>query len=162
LRIKTDSRTIHFSDALQGDISENLATQHGDFILKRKDGIIAYQFAVVLDDRYQNVTDVVRGVDLLDSTPKQIYLQHCLGISTPSYMHLPIIIDENGEKLSKQTRATAVDTSNPPAILFRLLQLLKQQPPALLQQASTSELLHWAIAHWHYEPLKNNRTIAGF
>lgn len=159
-RIKTDNRIISFEDELQGLISHNLAERHGDFILKRKDRIIAYQFAVVIDDDRQGVNHVVRGSDLLDSTPRQIYLQQILGIATPDYMHVPVIIDEQGYKLSKQTRATAVDIKMPHIVIFDLLTLLKQNPPGELQYAPATEMLNWAIGHWDPTPLKNSRAIS--
>ena len=159
LRIKTDNSIISFKDELQGLISHNLAEQHGDFILKRKDQIIAYQFAVVIDDDRQNINHVVRGYDLLDLTPRQIYLQQILGLVTPDYMHVPVIIDEQGYKLSKQTRATAVDIKNPHEVIFELLTLLKQNPPGELQHAPSTELLSWAIEHWNPALLKNCRAI---
>ena len=159
LRIKTDNRIISFKDELQGLISHNLAEQHGDFILKRKDQIIAYQFAVVIDDDRQHINHVVRGFDLLDSTPRQIYLQQILGLVTPDYMHVPVIIDEQGYKLSKQTRATAVDLKKPHAVIFELLTLLKQNPPSELQHAPSTELLSWAIEHWNPAMLKNLTAI---
>jgi glutamyl-Q tRNA(Asp) synthetase len=158
-RIKTDNRLISFKDELQGLISHNLA-EHGDFILKRKDQIIAYQFAVVIDDDRQCINHVVRGVDLLDSTPRQIYLQQILGLVTPDYMHVPVIIDEQGYKLSKQTLATAVDLKKPDAVIFELLTLLKQNPPSELQHAPSTELLGWAIEHWNPGMLKNCRAIS--
>jgi glutamyl-Q tRNA(Asp) synthetase len=158
LRIKTDNRIISFEDELQGFISHNLA-EHGDFILKRKDQIIAYQFAVVIDDDRQHINHVVRGFDLLESTPRQIYLQQILGLVTPNYMHVPVIIDEQGYKLSKQTRATAVDLKKPHAVIFELLDLLKQNPPSELQHAPSTELLGWAIEHWNPAMLKNLRAI---
>jgi glutamyl-Q tRNA(Asp) synthetase len=159
LRIKTDNRIISFKDELQGFISHNLAEQHGDFILKRKDQVIAYQFAVVIDDDKQGINHVVRGVDLLDSTPRQIYLQQILGLVTPDYMHIPVIIDEQGYKLSKQTRATAVDLKKPHAVIFELLALLKQNPPSELQHAPSTELLNWAVEHWNPAMLINLRAI---
>jgi len=159
LRIKTDNCVISFDDELQGLISHNLAEQHGDFILKRKDQIIAYQFAVVIDDDRQNINHVVRGYDLLDSTPRQIYLQQILGLVTPDYMHVPVIIDEQGYKLSKQTRATAVDLKKPHKVIFELLTSLKQNPPSELQHAPSTELLGWAIEHWNPCMLKNLREI---
>ncbi|TAL42490.1 MAG: tRNA glutamyl-Q(34) synthetase GluQRS [Methylovulum sp.] len=159
LRIRTDSRMISFYDALQGWITHHLAEQHGDFILKRRDRIIAYQFAVVIDDDRQQVNQVVRGYDLLDSTPKQIYLQQLLGLKTPRYMHVPIIIDRHGYKLSKQTRATAVDLAAPGTVIFELLVLLKQQPPPELQHAPVTELLDWAILHWNPAPLRHSQCI---
>jgi glutamyl-Q tRNA(Asp) synthetase len=160
LRIKTDGRIISFQDELQGFISHNLAVQHGDFILKRKDRITAYQFAVVIDDDRQQVNHVVRGFDLLDSTPRQIYLQQTLGFATPGYMHVPVIIDEQGYKLSKQTRATAVDLKTPYSVIFDLLNLLQQNPPCELQHAPSTELLNWAVVHWDPAPLKNSRAIS--
>lgn len=159
LRIKTDSRMISFEDELQGPISHNLARQDGDFILKRKDRIIAYQFAVVIDDDRQQINHVVRGFDLLNETPKQIFLRQMLGLAQPGYMHVPIVIDSGGFKLSKQTRATGVDLKKPGAILFELLGLLKQNPPDELQQASPPELLGWAIDHWNPATLKNSHAI---
>jgi glutamyl-Q tRNA(Asp) synthetase len=159
LRIKTDNRIISFKDELQGLISHNLAEQHGDFILKRKDQIIAYQFAVVIDDDRQHINHVVRGFDLLDSTPRQIYLQQVLGLVQPGYMHVPVIIDEQGFKLSKQTLATAVDVKKPNAVIFELLTLLKQNPPSELQLAPSTELLSWAIEHWNPALLKNSTAI---
>jgi glutamyl-Q tRNA(Asp) synthetase len=158
LRIKTDNRIIAFNDELQGLMSQNLA-DHGDFILKRKDQIIAYQFAVVIDDDRQRINHVVRGCDLLDSTPRQIYLQQLLGLVTPDYMHVPVIIDEQGYKLSKQTRATAVDLKKPHAVIFELLNLLKQNPPGELLHAPLTELLSWSIENWNPNLLKKCRAI---
>ncbi|MEY3107373.1 MAG: hypothetical protein RIT35_1551 [Pseudomonadota bacterium] len=158
-RLKTDSRVISFNDELQGLISYNLAT-HGDFILKRKDHIIAYQFAVVIDDNRQQINHVVRGYDLLEATPRQIYLQQILGFDTPRYMHVPVIIDEQGYKLSKQTLATAVDLKNPSKIIYEVLTLLKQNPPTELQQAPVTEMLNWGIKHWDPILLKSCRSIS--
>jgi glutamyl-Q tRNA(Asp) synthetase len=160
LRIKTDDRVVSFDDRLQGVVSHHLATQHGDFILKRKDHIIAYQFAVVIDDDRQGVNHVVRGMDLLDSTPKQIYVQQVLGLNTPNYLHVPIITDAQGFKLSKQTGAQPVGLKTPAQVIFKLLDLLKQHPPAELYNVPTTELIDWAIAHWNPSTLKNSRAIA--
>lgn len=160
LRIKTDNRIIVFQDELQGLISHNLAERDGDFIVKRKDEIIAYQFAVVIDDDLQQVNHIVRGFDLLEETPKQIYLQQLLGLSTPGYMHVPVIVDEQGNKLSKQTRATAVDLNSPRRVIFELLVLLRQAPPIELQQAPVTELLSWAIEHWSPDLLKNAHAVS--
>jgi glutamyl-Q tRNA(Asp) synthetase len=158
LRLKTDSRQIMFNDDLQGKISQNLA-DYGDFILKRKDNIIAYQFAVVLDDMRQNVNHVVRGMDLLNETSKQIYLQHVLNLPTPTYCHVQILVDENGIKLSKTTLAAAVNTSRPNRVLFQLLELLKQKPPSELEHATVPEILEWAIQNWTVSNLKMMTSI---
>ncbi len=159
LRVKTDPRDIAFQDGLQGFVSHNLAAGHGDFILKRKDQIIAYQFAVVIDDHRQQISHVARGIDLLEVTPRQIYLQQLLGLSTPRYMHLPVIVDSQGYKLSKQTKAAAVDLTAPHQVIFTLLGLLKQNPPASLRHAPVADQLAWAIAHWHPAALTKLRAI---
>ena len=159
LRLKTDNREIIFDDYLHGQISQNLATQHGDFILKRKDNVIAYQFAVVLDDIRQEVNHVVRGIDLLDATPKQIYLQQLLNLPTPHYLHIPILVDAKGHKLSKSTLATAVDLSAPNQVLFQLLRWLKQNPPLELENEKVDNILKWAIEHWDVARLKSIEQI---
>ena len=159
LRIIANDRIIAFDDRLQGRIASPLAEQHGDFVIQRKDGIMAYQFAVVIDDALHQVNQIVRGMDLLESTPKQIFLQQILGLATPEYMHVPVMVDRQGYKLSKQTLATAVDHSHPPAVLFDLLLLLKQNPPSELARTNLSEILAWAIANWNPEPLKNIKVV---
>lgn len=159
LRVKSQNLIIEFDDFLTGKVDHNLANQDGDFIIRRRDQIIAYQFAVVVDDFQQGVTHVVRGADLLDSTPRQIYLQQLLGYPTPAYMHLPIVVDQNGVKLSKQTLAAPVIEENPSRTLFLLLQLLQQNPPVELAKADISTLLEWAIACWQPQSLKKVRAI---
>jgi glutamyl-Q tRNA(Asp) synthetase len=159
IRIKTGDCTLSFNDELQGTISHNLADQHGDYILKRKDGVIAYQFTVVVDDYLQDVNHIVRGCDLLAETPKQIYLQQLLGFPTPAYLHVPVIVDQHGYKLSKQTLATEVDTKSPNLTLFDLLVLLKQNPPDDLFGAKVNELLDWAITNWQPDALRLCSTI---
>lgn len=159
LRIKTGSQTVHFHDALQGLIEHILSEQHGDFIVLRRDNIIAYQLAAAVDDRQELITEVVRGYDLLDSTPKQIYLQQLLGYGSPNYMHVPIIVDIHGQKLSKQSYAEAVDRRDPKTVLYDVLELLRQHPPKALRGAPVSELLEWAIAHWNPAPLRYKRSI---
>ena len=153
LRVKTFNQDLVFNDRLQGQISENMAKQHGDFIIQRKDGIIAYQLAVVIDDHLQGVNHVVRGYDLLDSTLKQAYLHQLLGYQLPSYMHVPIVVDQQGQKLSKQTFAQAVGDSNRSQTLWQLLVLLKQNPPQNLATAAVKDILEWAIQHWQPQKL---------
>lgn len=159
LRIRSKDIEITFNDELQGTYCDNLAHQYGDFIVKRKDNIIAYQLTVVIDDFLQKISHVVRGFDLLDSTPKQIFLQQTLGYSTPKYCHIPIIVDHKGDKLSKQTFAQAVPYKNPEKTLFFLLGLLKLKPPVQLKNATVEELLNWAIENWQIDRLKNIHVI---
>ena len=159
LRLKSTECEISFDDELQGPQKSNFSQQHGDFIIKRKDGITAYQLAVVIDDHLQNISHVVRGFDLLDSTPKQIALQNILGFNTPHYCHFPIIIDPQGNKLSKQQCAQAVSAETPQKTLFLLLELLQQNPPSQLKTASVQEIISWGIEHWQLSPLKKVRAI---
>ncbi|HZZ14112.1 MAG TPA: tRNA glutamyl-Q(34) synthetase GluQRS [Paraburkholderia sp.] len=105
--------SITFEDRWQGTQTQNLATEVGDFVLKRADGQWAYQLAVVVDDGDEHITHIVRGADLMDSTARQIYLQRCLGVATPAYLHVPVVTNDQGEKLSKQNGATALDSSQP-------------------------------------------------
>jgi len=158
---ETQSETgiVEFNDALQGRIAQSLESEIGDFVVKRADGLFAYQLAVVMDDAFQNITHVVRGADLLHSTPRQIYLQRLLGLSTPHYMHLPIAVNAHGEKLSKQTLATAVTTGDVVATLISVLDFLRQQPPAELRHCSVEEVLGWAVRNWQPERLKGCQQI---
>ncbi|KXS32608.1 MAG: Glutamyl-Q tRNA(Asp) synthetase [Candidatus Gallionella acididurans] len=147
-RVRVNETPIGFIDRTQGEITQNLATGAGDFVVLRADGLFAYQLAVVVDDDAQRVTDVVRGADLLYSTPRQIYLQRLLGMDTPAYMHLPIAVNAQGEKLSKQTLAKPVEKDKAGATLFEVLMLLRQEPPAALRAAPAREILAWAIDNW--------------
>ncbi|HEU0233882.1 MAG TPA: tRNA glutamyl-Q(34) synthetase GluQRS [Gallionella sp.] len=144
---------IQFDDALQGHITQHLESEIGDFVVKRADGLFAYQLAVVVDDAFQGITHVVRGADLLHSTPRQIYLQWLLGFVTPIYMHLPIAVNAQGEKLSKQTLAPAITTDDVIATLMEVLEFMRQQPPAELQQGNVEEILKWAVVNWQPEVL---------
>ena len=147
-RLRVGAARVAFDDAIQGRIVSDLAGDAGDFIVLRADGLFAYQLAVVVDDAETAITHVVRGADLLASTSRQIFLQQCLGVPTPAYAHLPVVVDAAGEKLSKQTRAAPVNISRPGAALFAALQFLGQRPPAELIAASVAELWAWAAANW--------------
>jgi glutamyl-Q tRNA(Asp) synthetase len=143
-----------FAVTCRSRISQNLENEIGDFVVKRADGLFAYQLAVVVDDAFQDITHVVRGADLLSSTPRQIYLQRLLGLTTPIYMHLPVAVNTRGEKLSKQTLAAPVDAHNVSPTLWRALEFLHQEPPAELASYKPEEILDWAIAHWDKDRLK--------
>lgn len=153
-RVRTDDQAIVFDDELQGRIVQHLESEIGDFVVKRADGLFAYQLAVVVDDASQNISHVVRGADLLASTPRQIHLQRLLGLTTPHYMHLPVAVNEAGEKLSKQTLAAPVDKNRPSATLWHALAFLQQQPPQELQQENPGTVLEWAASNWHSDRLQ--------
>ncbi|HTT08264.1 MAG TPA: tRNA glutamyl-Q(34) synthetase GluQRS [Gammaproteobacteria bacterium] len=148
LRLRLPNEPLSFTDALQGEFTQHLQREAGDTILKRADGVIAYHLAVVVDDAAQDITDIVRGADLLDSTPRQIYLQRLLGLATPRYLHLPVALGADGRKLSKQNGATAIDTTQAGALLCHALQFLGQMPPGGLETASASDVLAWAGNNW--------------
>ncbi len=151
LRLSTQGAAIAFDDALQGRIAHDLEKEFGDFVLLRADDVYAYQLAVVVDDAEQGITDVVRGADLLGSTPRQIYLQRLLGMPQPRYAHLPVVVNGAGEKLSKQTFATPIDATNPLPALVAALEFLGQQPPRDLARASLKELWDWALKNWRLD-----------
>jgi glutamyl-Q tRNA(Asp) synthetase len=146
LRVPDDaSECISFEDRWVGTVTQHLATEVGDFVLKRADGFWAYQLAVVVDDAEQGVTHVVRGADLLDSTPRQIYLQRLLGVPTPRYLHVPVVTNAAGEKLSKQTGALALDTDNPLKELLWAAGFLQLPLPEV---RSVEEFWKAALAAW--------------
>jgi glutamyl-Q tRNA(Asp) synthetase len=157
-RLAVTAETICFDDALQGRLCQNLAREVGDYVLLRADGYFAYQLAVVVDDADQGVTHVVRGADLLDSTPRQVYLQRCLGLPTPAYAHLPVAVNAAGEKLSKQTRAAAIGTGKAVAALVAALDFLGQTPPAELALGTVADVWTWALAHWTLAAVPRLRT----
>ncbi len=154
LRVRVPDRDMGFDDAAQGSLSQNLARDIGDFIVRRSDGCHAYQLAVVVDDAFQGVTDVVRGADLLLSTPRQLWLQELLGLSRLRYLHLPVALNAAGEKLSKQTHARPLDGQAPGPLLWQALAFLRQGPPEALRTASIDEVWPWAMSHWRREQLK--------
>jgi glutamyl-Q tRNA(Asp) synthetase len=150
---------VEFNDTLQGQITQNLESEIGDFVVKRADGLFAYQLAVVVDDAFQGITHIVRGVDLLASTARQIHLQGLLELPTPVYMHLPVAVNDSGEKLSKQTLAAPVDALQVVATLISVLNFLKQQPTAELVDGDVNAVLDWAIQHWDVTPLQGVITL---
>ncbi|HEZ2178978.1 TPA: tRNA glutamyl-Q(34) synthetase GluQRS [Neisseria meningitidis] len=145
-RIRVPDRVIGFSDGIVGGYAQNLAGDIGDFVLLRADGYWAYQLAVVADDAEQSVTHIVRGQDLLVSTPRQIYLQQCLGVPTPQYAHLPLLTNAQGQKWSKQTLAPALDLNRREQLLRQVFRYLKL--PEAPETDRPAELLDWAVAHW--------------
>lgn len=145
-RVRTSDIPIAFSDLRCGDESVNLRENLGDFIVKRADGFFAYQLAVVVDDAFQGVTEVVRGEDLLDNSTRQIYLQQILDLPQPDYLHLPLICNEAGQKLSKQNLAQPVDPRDASANITEALAHLGLKIPIALEKAPATEQLNWAVA----------------
>ncbi len=158
-RIRTEDRDIGFDDATQGYIAQNLARDIGDFVLKRADGLYAYQLAVVVDDADQGITHVVRGADLLDSTPRQIYLQQVLGLPAMHYAHIPVVLNAQGEKLSKQTQAQPINPQNATTEIFHALQHLGQNPPAELKMTAPRDLWQWAYMNWSFKQISNQTSL---
>ena len=166
LRIRVPDHTIHCHDLIQGNYQQNLASELGDFIIRRADGLFAYQLAVVVDDQWQGVTQVVRGMDLLDNTPRQIYLQHCLGYPTPEYLHIPLADKPGGQKLSKQTHAPALKPTDPLLDLCQALCFLGHpDQPQANDFSSLTDFWDWAIRHWRYQfipPVHSQPAPAGY
>jgi glutamyl-Q tRNA(Asp) synthetase len=160
IRVRVNAAVIAFEDLLQGKFKQDLAREVGDFVVRRGDGIFAYQLAVVVDDAEQGVTDVVRGADLLASTPRQILLQRMLGLATPRYLHLPVVLSAQGEKLSKQTFAPPLVIAEAPAQLRRALHFLGQEPPAWLAGAGLREIWSWALSNWRRDRIPRRRGLA--
>ena len=159
IRLRTDHRPVEFIDRLQGPRRQALETESGDFVILRRDGRIAYQLAVVADDFDQGVTHVVRGIDLIDSTPRQIFLQGLLGYPTPSYAHIPVAVNRAGSKLGKSTGAPAVHVEEVRPTLVAALAALGQRPPADLADAALDAIWRWAVEHWSIDCLAGRNAI---
>lgn len=148
IRIRVPSLIYQFEDAVQGLFKQNIGQSVGDFIIKRRDGLFAYQLAVVLDDAMQGISHVVRGADLLDSTPRQLYLQELLGLSKPFYLHIPILVDQDGHKLSKSYCSPELSLTQTTCLLLNALTMLGQTTEYSLVKASPKEVLAYAINYW--------------
>jgi glutamyl-Q tRNA(Asp) synthetase len=159
-RLRVPSSELVFNDAWQGPIRRNVALDYGDFVIRRADGYFAYQLAVVVDDAAQGITHVVRGADLIESTPRQILLQQLLGYPTPEYAHHPVATAASGEKLSKQSAAAPVDPRAPVAGLRHALGFLGQLPPPEPDCGTIADLWHWALDHWDPAGIPQVRTIS--
>ena len=148
IRVKVLNHHIDFIDLLQGDQRVGLADKIGDFVIRRTDGLYAYQLAVTVDDAEQAITEVVRGSDLLSSTPHQYYLQQLLDYSHPDYLHLPLVINQEGEKLSKQSYAEPIEMADASSNLVQVLHFLGQRPDRALTRASVRDIWDWAFENW--------------
>jgi glutamyl-Q tRNA(Asp) synthetase len=147
-RFRVEPGEVDFADALQGPCRQDVSRTIGDFVIRRRDGLFAYQLAVVVDDAEQGVTEVARGCDLLASTARQILLQKALGLTQPTYMHLPVLVEADGRKAAKSHRSLPVEAEGASLLVHRVLVLLGQEPPRELAGATPPELWRWAIAHW--------------
>ena len=148
------SDELTFIDLIQGPQTQNLRTQSGDQILKRKDGFFAYQLAVVADDIEQNISHIIRGSDLLEVTARQIFMYRLLDAPTPQFGHVTLATHSTGQKLSKQNMAPALKTEEASRNIWHALAFLRQNPPQELYTAATADLLAWAIAHWRISNIK--------
>lgn len=155
VRLQVPSQsTISFDDLIMGSNSQNLSEEVCDFVIQRRDGLFSYQLAVTIDDQFQNITHIIRGADLIDSTPRQIFLQNCLNLLSAdkspaiTYGHLPMATNSEGQKLSKQNHAAALIAGEESQNLWLALEWLQQQPPAELKNKSVQRILDWAIGNW--------------
>lgn len=157
LRLAADA-TIHFHDAIQGDCNASAAAL-GDPIIFRRDHLAAYQLAVVMDDAAQDITHVVRGADLLDSTAWQIAIATALSLPIPRYAHVPLVTEPGGAKLAKSRRSLPLHGRNIPAVLVEVLSLLQQRPLNELTTAPVRDILDWAVENWRPDRLAGIRVI---
>ena len=159
IRVRTTDEPMTFEDRLQGEQTSRLETESGDFVIRRRDGLIAYQLAVVVNDSIEQITEVVRGIDLIDSTPRQIWLQRLLGLGTPDYMHIPVVVHADGDKLSKLTGATEIPLHDAPSTLANALRALQQNPPDDLGRSRLDDVWQWALENWCVDSLRDLRSI---
>jgi len=159
VRVRTDNVAVGFQDVVQGPQAMRLEAESGDFVIERRDRLVAYHLAVVIDDFEQGISQIVRGVDLLDSTPRQIHLQRLLGYPTPGYAHIPVAVNSSGQKLSKMTGAGALPLDRAGPTLFAALRALEQGPPDKLAAAGVATIWEWAAEHWTLDPLTNKRNV---
>ncbi len=158
-RFLCPDQVLTIKDGLQPDHRYDCARDIGDFVIRRRDQLWSYQLAVVVDDAVQGITHVVRGIDLIDSTARQVLLQQALSLPQPQYSHLPVAVEENGQKLSKQNLSLAVTDSAIQSTLITALNWLQQNPPTELASSRRDEILQWACAHWQPQVLQGIRAL---
>jgi len=157
-RVRVDQATIQFTDRIQGTFRQDVAAAVGDMLVRRRDQLFAYVLAVVVDDAAQGVTHVVRGADLLDNTPRQIHLQHLLGLKAPDYAHVPLLMEGDGKKLAKSRRSVQLDGGTPLPLLIKVFDLLDLSPPPELGLAAIPEAWGWATAKWKIDRVPKRLT----
>jgi glutamyl-Q tRNA(Asp) synthetase len=163
VRLRTEPGHITFNDRIQGTYRQDVSGAVGDFVLKRRDQIVAYVLSVVVDDAAQGVTHIVRGADLLDNTPRQMYLQRLLGLAAPNYAHVPVLTEANDAKLAKSRRSVHVRADSPLPQLLSVFSLLGLAPPTPLRSAAIHEAWAWAVAEWSIDkvPRRLNLRVSG-
>ncbi|MGF6224166.1 tRNA glutamyl-Q(34) synthetase GluQRS [Pseudomonas frederiksbergensis] len=159
IRLRVPELEYHFIDRVQGEFRQHLGREVGDFVIRRRDGLYAYQLAVVLDDAWQGITDIVRGADLLDSTPRQLYLQELLGLPQPRYLHIPLITQPDGHKLGKSYRSPPLTEDQATPLLLRALRALGHKPATELNDATPRQVLNWGITHWDASLIPRTLTL---
>jgi glutamyl-Q tRNA(Asp) synthetase len=159
IRLLVNPREVHLVDRIQGAYQQDVAAAVGDLILRRRDRLFSYLLAVVVDDAAQGVTHVVRGADLLDNTPRQIYLQQELDLPTPVYAHVPVLVEADGSKLAKSARSMRLDPDHAPAQLLRVFALLGLDPPSEIADTSIGPAWNWARARWDLKRLATRQTL---
>ncbi|KGS15688.1 glutamyl-Q tRNA(Asp) ligase, partial [Pseudomonas coronafaciens] len=159
IRIRVPELEYQFEDRVQGTFKMHLGRESGDFVIRRRDGLYAYQLAVVIDDAWQGVTDIVRGADLLDSTPRHLYLQELLGLPQPRYLHVPLITQPDGHKLGKSYRSPPLPADQATPLLLRALRALGQPVDAHMTDGTAQEVLAWGIRHWNADLIPRLRTV---
>jgi len=159
IRLINNNPISQFTDLIQGKVQGDKALANEDFTIHRKDGLFAYQLAVVADDIYQKITHVIRGCDLLEPTVRQLTFFQTLDKTPPQYGHIPLAVTSQGYKLSKQNNAPAIDLNYPQASLFAALSFLGQQPDESLLKASVEQIIQWAVAHWQIKRVPAKKEI---
>ena len=159
IRLRVPEQSYGFTDRVQGPYYQHLGREVGDFVIQRRDGLYAYQLGVVIDDAWQGVTDIVRGADLLDNTPRQLYLQELLGLSQPRYLHVPLITQPDGHKLGKSYRSAPLPPDQATALLLRALRALGQPVEAAMALGTPSEVLAHAARHWNTDALPQRLSV---
>jgi glutamyl-Q tRNA(Asp) synthetase len=158
-RFRVQSGSVHFEDIIQGQVAVDVAREAGDFVIRRRDGLFAYQLACAVDDHAQGFTHVIRGADLIGSTARQLLLQRALSFTPPAYGHLPLALDAAGRKLAKSSAAPAVRLTDAPLLLWKALEFLQQAPPPQLTHTDLEEIWDWAFRHWSIAPIMGRRGI---
>lgn len=159
IRLRVPELIYRFEDRVQGAFEQHLGQEVGDFVIRRRDGLYAYQLAVVLDDAWQGVTDIVRGADLLDNTPRQLYLQELLGLSQPRYLHVPLITQPDGHKLGKSYRSAPLPTEHATPLILRSLRALGQNTDSAMEQGTPAEVLAHAAQHWNPSAIARRHSV---